>query len=75
MNEVEKLIVSNDNGEIEIMGNRGGLRYLGEICLRLSELSDEEAKTGANHYHFQEGLDASTVEGSIPMLVTLKLEL
>ena len=75
MDEFEKLIVSYEDGEIEIMGNRSGLRFLGEVCLRLSQISDQDAKTGANHYHFQEGLDSSTAEGSIPMLVTLKIEL
>jgi hypothetical protein len=75
MNEVEKLMVSYNDGKIEIMGNRRGLKFLGEVCLGLSELSDEEAKTAANHYHFEEGLDTSTEAGSIPMIVTLNLKL
>ena len=75
MDEVEKLMVSYEDGEIEIMGNRAGLKFLGEVCLGLSELSDEEAKTAANHYHFEEGLDCAPGEGSIPMLVTLNLKL
>ena len=75
MDEVEKLMVSYEDGKIEIMGNRAGLKFLGEVCLGLSELSDEEAKTAANHYHFEEGLDSAPGEGSIPMLVTLNLKL
>jgi len=49
MREVEKLKVSYANGEIEIMGNRAGLKSLGEICFALSKLNDEQAKTAANH--------------------------
>ena len=75
MDEVEKLMVSYEDGKIEIMGNRAGLKFLGEVCLGLSEISDEEAKTPANHYHFEEGLDSAPEEGSIPMLVTLNLKL
>jgi hypothetical protein len=41
----------------------------------LSELTDEEAKTPANHYHFEEGMDSASQEGSIPMMVTLNLKM
>ena len=37
MREVEKLKVSYANGEIEIMGNRAGLKSLREICFALSK--------------------------------------
>ena len=64
MKEVEKLVV-NKNGKIEIMGNWSGLKFLGKVCIGLSELTDEEAKTPANHYHFEEGMDSASQEGSI----------
>jgi hypothetical protein len=75
MKEVEKLVVTYEDGKIEIMGNRAGLKFLGEVCLGLSELTDKEAKTAANHYHFEEGMDSASQEGSIPMMVTLSLKL
>lgn len=75
MDEVEKLMVNNKNGEIEITGNRAGLKFLGEICFGLSKLTDEEAKTAANHYHLQEGMDTASQPGSIPMLVTLNIKM
>ena len=74
MKEVEKLVV-NKNGKIEIMGNRSGLKFLGKGWICLSELTDEEAKTPANHYHFEEGMDRASQEGSIPMMVTLNLKM
>ena len=50
--EEYKLKVSRlESGEIEIVANRAGLKDLAEVCARLSELSDEEVKTPANHYH------------------------
>ena len=74
MKEVEKLVV-NKNGKIEMMGNRSGPKFLGKVCLGLSELTDEEANTPANHYHFEEGMDSASQEGSIPMMVTLNLKM
>ena len=43
MTEIEKLMVSYKDDEIEVMGNRLGLKNFGEICLALSRLCDEEA--------------------------------
>jgi hypothetical protein len=74
MTEIEKLIVSYKDGEIEIMGNRLGLKNFGETCFALSRLGDEEAKTAANHYHFAESMN-NAEEGSVPMLITLNLKL
>jgi len=68
---VEKLKILYKNGEIEIQGNREGLKDLGEICLALSELSDEEAKTAANHVHFADYMN-NAEDGSIPTTVLLK---
>lgn len=70
MREVEKLKVSYHNGEIEIMGNRAGLKSLGEICFALSKLNDMQAKTAANYYHFDEDMN-NTDPNSVPMLITL----
>lgn len=44
-----RLKVSMQNGEIHIHGNRAGLRDLASVCEALSNLSDEAAKTAANH--------------------------
>jgi hypothetical protein len=49
MTEIEKLMVSYKDDEIEVMGNRLGLKNFGEICLALSRLGDEE-QTTANHF-------------------------
>ena len=47
-------ICEDEPGVIEIVGNREGLRFLAKVCVSLSDLSDEEAKTVANHHHFPE---------------------
>ena len=54
--EIRLRILVSDNGTIEIAGNRAGLSDLAETCKSLSQLSDEDARTGANHYHFSEFL-------------------
>ena len=46
-------ICEDEPGVIEIVGNREGLRFLAKVCVSLSDLSDEEAKTAANHQIFQ----------------------
>ena len=60
------------DGEVEIWGNRAGLKFLAEVCLGLSGITDDalKAKKAANHYHFADFLN-SAEEGSVPMLVTL----
>ena len=63
-------IVENKPGEIEIVGNREGLRFLAKVCMSLSDLSDEEAKTAANHYHFTEFF-GNLEEGSTKELIVL----
>lgn len=57
--------------EIEIIGNRAGLKFLAEVCNSLSELSDEEAKTAANHYHIDRWM-YNAEEGLIPMTILYK---
>ena len=66
--EQARIKISYNNGEIEIAGNREGLKYIAEICSGLSELSSEEAKTGANHYHFADYMN-NAEEGSIATII------
>jgi hypothetical protein len=40
--------------DIEIVGNRKGLRALAAICFGLADLTDHELLTPANHYHLDE---------------------
>lgn len=74
MADIGKLKTEYKDGEIEIIGNRAGLKDLGEICLALSCLTDEEARTAANHYHIADFMN-NAEDGSVPMLVTLNLNL
>jgi hypothetical protein len=67
-----KLKISRlESGEIEIIGNRAGLKDLSDVCQRLSELSDEEAKTGANHYHIADYMN-NAEEGSLELIILCK---
>lgn len=61
-------IVQLETGEIEIIGNRTALRDLADVCRVLSELSDDEAKTPANHYHFAEYM-SNAEEGSLDLII------
>jgi len=54
--------------EIEIKGNRKGLRSLAAICSGLAELASEDLRTPANHYHLDEDF-WGTDKGSVPLLV------
>ncbi|WHZ15545.1 MAG: hypothetical protein OJF52_002389 [Nitrospira sp.] len=74
MPEVGKLKTTYRDGKIEIIGNRAGLKDLGEICLALSGLTDEEAKTPANHYHIADFMNNAEL-GSVETLITLNLNL
>ena len=55
--------------EVEIIGNRKGLRALAAICSGLTELTSEQLLTPANHYHLDEDF-WGTEKGSIPVIVT-----
>jgi hypothetical protein len=66
--EYKLKVVRLESGEIEIIGNRAGLKDLAEVCHQLSELSDEEAKTGANHYHIADYMN-NAEEGSLELIV------
>ena len=54
--------------EVEIVGNRKGIRALAAICSGLAELSSEELLTPANHYHLDEDF-WGTEKGSVPLIV------
>lgn len=72
--EYKLKIVRLESGEIEIIGNRAGLKDLADVCTSLSELSDEEAKTGANHYHIADYMN-NTEEGSLELIILYKPDL
>ncbi len=74
MEEIEKLKVEHKDGEVEIWGNRAGLRDLRELCLGLSELTDEQANTAATHHHIADYMN-NAEPGSVPLLITLKVDL
>jgi hypothetical protein len=61
-------VVRLDSGEIEIIGNRAGLKDLADVCSKLSELSDDEAKTGANHYHIADYMN-NAEDGSLELII------
>ena len=63
-----KLKVLMEDGEIHIHGNRAALKNLADACAALCELSDEEAKTAANHFHYADYMN-SAAEGSIALMV------
>ena len=68
-NEDYKLtVVQLDTGELEIIGNRAGLKGLAEMCIGLSELSDAAAKTAANHYHIADYM-SNALEGSLELII------
>jgi hypothetical protein len=54
--------------EVEILGNRKGLRALAAICSGLAELTSEQLLTPANHYHLDENF-WGTEKGSMPLIV------
>jgi hypothetical protein len=64
-------VVRLESGEIEIVGNRAGLKDFADVCRRLSELSDEEAKTPANHYHIADYM-SNAEEGSLEVIILCK---
>ena len=64
-------VVRLASGELEIQANRGGLKDLAEICKGLSELTDEQAKTPANHYHIADYM-SNAEEGSLELIILYK---
>ena len=61
-------VVRLSTGELEVIGNRAGLKDLAEVCQGLSELSDNEAKTPANHYHIADFMN-NAEEGSLELII------
>lgn len=61
-------VVQSESGEIEIIANRAGLKDLAEVCRQLSELSDEEVRTPANHYHIADFM-SNAEEGSLQLII------
>jgi hypothetical protein len=61
-------VVRLESGEIEIIGNRSGLKDLAEVCQGLSNLSDEDVKTPANHYHIADYMN-NAESGSLELLI------
>ena len=61
-------VIRLESGEIEIQANRAGLRDLAEVCKRLSELTDEQANTSANHYHIADYMN-NAEEGSLELII------
>src|SRR5262245_13414138 len=66
-----KVKITLSEGEILIAGNREGLKDLADICYSLSQLSDEQASTPANHWHIDEFLNTAEA-GSVPAVILLK---
>ncbi len=58
----------------EIAADREALLWISEICQGLANLTDEEAKTGANHYHLDEYLGHAE-PGSAPLIILYKPDL
>jgi len=65
-----QVALTNNAGthEIEIKGNRKGLQALAAICTGLAELTPEQLRTPANHYHLDECF-WGTEKGSVPLIV------
>jgi hypothetical protein len=61
-------VVRLDSGELEVIGNRAGLKDLAGVCQGLSELSDDQAKTPANHYHIADYMNNAD-NGSLELII------
>jgi len=68
VDEYRLKVVRLESGEIEIIGNRSGLKDLAAVCDRLSELPDEAAKTPANHYHIADYMN-NAESGSLEVII------
>jgi hypothetical protein len=66
--EYKLRVVPLESGEIEIVGNRAGLKELAAVCRALSELSAEDATTPANHYHLADYMN-NVEAGSLEVIV------
>jgi hypothetical protein len=64
-------------GMFTIYGNREGLIEIAITCLQLALLpeDDAEARQLGNHYHFEPGLDQSTLDDSHSFEILYKPDL
>jgi hypothetical protein len=69
-----KIRTTFNQNEIEIAADKEGLKYLSDICLKLSNLSESEAMTPANHYHLLEGF-RNLEKGSISTVILYDIDL
>ena len=63
--------VSFQEGEVVIEADRDGLRRISEISEKLASLTDSEARTPANHFHFMEGMK-NVEPDSLPLVILRK---
>ena len=61
-------VIRLETGELELVGNQAGLKDLADVCLGLSQLSDDDASTAANHYHIADFLN-NAEEGSLELII------
>ncbi len=59
---------SHQEDEVVIEGDRDDLRYLAQICLNLSQMTEEDVRAGNNHYHIAHYMN-NAEEGSVPMII------
>jgi hypothetical protein len=69
--EYKLKVERSENGEVEIIANRVAMRDLANVCRSLSELSDDEARTAANHYHIADYMNNAEA-GSLELIILLK---
>jgi len=69
-----KIKVTDQHGEVEIIGNREGLLWLSEICAGLASLTEAEAKTPANHYHINPSMGHGT-QDTVDAIILCQLDL
>jgi hypothetical protein len=74
MDEYKLTVLRSVSGEIEIVGNRAALRDLADVCKKLGELSDEDARTAANHYHIADYMNNAEA-GSLELIIRVKPDL
>jgi hypothetical protein len=72
--EFKLMVTRTPKGEIEIVGNRAGLLGLAEMCEGLAGLTDDEARTAANHWHVDEAMN-NAEPGSMPLKIRIDPDL
>jgi len=69
-----KINIYTENSEVVIEANAEGLKLLSEVCTKLSNLSEVQSKTPANHYHFSSEMN-NAEDGSITAIIMFNNEL